>query len=186
MKKVLSLCLLLFCGFVLQACTPAYKIDNRASKNLGAAKPVLKPSDKIAIIMPADGKYKRLVYPQTGLQVAEKLIFAFRKYTGGVSLVEQVMSIEAAKSYAKQNGFKHIVYPEIIKWEDRMTAVSGKRDRVSIHMTVFDVDNNKTVDDCIIYGNGSLNVWASAKTPEILLEEPFSIYTAMLFGAYNK
>jgi hypothetical protein len=186
MKKVLSLCALLFCGFILQACTPAYKIDNRASRNLGTVKPALTASDKIAVIAPADGRYKRNVYPQTGLRVAEKLTSAFKKYSGGVSLVAQVMPLDAAKTYAEQNGFTHIVCPEIIKWEDRVTAVSGKRDRVSIHMVVFDVDNNKTVDDCIIYGNGSTSVWATAKTPEILLDKPFGVYVKRLFEADKK
>lgn len=186
MKKIFSLCALLICGFALQACTPAYKIDTKASKNLVAPAPVLKASDKILLVTPADGKYKKNTYPKSGAAVADKLNVALRQYTSDISTTEHTMTLEEAKTYAKQNNLTCIIYPEITNWEDRVTAVSGKRDRVSVHMIVFDVNNNKIIDDCIIYGNGSANVWATAKTPDILLDKPFGIYVTSLFEGKDK
>jgi hypothetical protein len=183
MKKVFSFCMLFVLGFTLQACMPAYKIDKSASKNIAAANPVLKASDKIVIVMPANGKYKNDTYPKSGEAVADKLNLAMREYTSEISLTDENMTLEAAKEYAVKNKFTHIMYPEITNWEDRQTAFSGRRDRVSIHITVFDVNNNKIADDCIIYGNGKTSSWSPVnKTPEILLDKPFSVYMTGLFG----
>lgn len=183
MTKNSILAAVLISVFAFQACTPPYKIDDRASKNLNAPSPVLKASDKILVVMPKDGKYKKNIYPKSGAQTAQKLNAALRAYTENITVTQEHMSFEEAKAYAGQKGFSHIFYPEITNWEDRVSAVSGLRDRVTVHMTVFNVTAAKTVNECLIYGNGSSNIWATAKTPEILLDKPFGIYVSSLFGA---
>ena len=186
MKKILFLSLLFVFCFSLQAyAVPPYKIDDRASKNLDAPDPVLKKDDKIIIILPENGKYRNNVFPKSAAATAEKLNFAFRKYTSDVSVTGINMTMEEAKEHAAKNNFTHIAYPKILNWGEHLTAVSGRRVNISMHMIVFDAVNGKTVHDCIIYGNGS-KFAVAIRTPDALLDKPLDVYVTTLFEGKKK
>jgi len=181
MKKILFLSLLfVFCFSLRVYAAPPYKIDDRASKKLNAPSPVLKKGDKILIVLAQDGKYKTKVFPGSGEATTNKLNFAFHKYTSDVSISKESMTMEEAKSYASKNNFTHIAYPEILNWGEHLTAVSGRRVSISVHMVIFDAVNNKTVHDCIVYGYGS-KFAVTPITPDKLLDKAFEAYMTPLF-----
>ncbi|MCL2334574.1 MAG: DUF4823 domain-containing protein [Endomicrobia bacterium] len=181
-KKVFSLCSLFALFFILQACTPAYKIDSKASAGIVAAKPILKSSDKLVIITPKDGGHKKEITPNTGPIVAMHLAAAFRQYAPDTYICEDPLTVEQAKAYSVKNKYTRMIYPVILNWEDRQPLISGLRDRVSVRVTVIDVQNDKVLNDSTLYGNGSNKAWATGKTPEILLDKPFQAYAASLFS----
>jgi len=185
MKKILFLSLLFVFCFALNAyAVPPYKIDDSASKDLNAPSPVLKRTDKILIVLPEDGQYGDKVYPGSGSLTADRLYVALSKRANDVTVSDTDMTMEEAKAYARKNNFTHIIYPEITNWEERLTSVSGRRSNLSIHVTVFDVSNNKMVHDAILYGYGPSS-WTvgvvGQKSMDSLLDKPAVAYATLLF-----
>ena len=88
---------------------------------------------------------------------------------------------EAAITRAAQGRVAYLIDPTILHWEDRNTEWSGRPDRISVKLAVFDVTTRQTLDSVVIDGTSK---WATlgGDHPQDLLPGPIGSFVAQLYG----
>ena len=76
---------------------------------------------------------------------------------------------------AKANNASVLVVPQITLWEDRNTPWSGKRDKVKLILTSYDVSKNKTMNRAVLYGTNRWFTFVNNR-PSVLLDAMISKY----------
>ena len=164
---------LLLVAAIQAGCFSSYKIDAAGS----GLHPKFSQDDRIYIVVPRDGKYGATTYSGSGVTVARVLLSAFSRFASKVQLGLRFEELESALLSARDGDSKYLVLPTILRWEDRATAWSGRRDRLQLRIDIIDVDLGSTVHSTFIEGQSGSFIWHSP-SPEDLLEEPILEYVA--------
>lgn len=170
MKIVLSIFLLAF----ITGCADTSQLT-RTSSSL-----TLNPSDGIYISVPKDGGHGDKAYNGSGLLTTLAVMKAFSAYVTNVETAHEHQPFDNSLDHAKSNGFKYLVLPSILEWEDRATEWSGLPDRVLVKIAILDANTGKTIDSAIIEGKSGLATIGGDK-PQDLLPKPLSDYVSMLY-----
>jgi hypothetical protein len=172
MKKCVLLIGLLL---LVLGCADTHRVDR---KDLSGVR--LSPQDTILIALPADGSYGEIKYTGSGRQTAQIINAAFAKHTTGSSISNAVQTIGEASLAAREAGYKYLIYPTILHWEDRATEWSGLPDRVEIKIEIVEVQPNYLLGSMIVIGKSGLFTFGGDH-PQDLLPEPVGAFVSSLY-----
>lgn len=113
---------------MLVGCADTHQLIRGASSPGGR----LSTSDPVFISIPRDGIYGANTYYGSGQNTAQVIYAAFEKHTNMVKLGSSAQSFKEARVAAKKSGYKYLIYPTILHWEDRATEWSGRPDKVEV------------------------------------------------------
>lgn len=136
-KRILLVC---FAAGLLAACSHKYATD--------AMQPPSQRLDRAAavyIIMPENGSYGGTRYTESGRHVSLAAFGALSKYTNKISSGTVPESLDSARTKAEAAGIAYILEPTILNWEDRATEWSGRPDRITIKMIVWDAKTGREI-----------------------------------------
>lgn len=160
----------------LAGCSSAYSVRSSGGLSTQASIP---SSSSVFVALPEDGRLGRTLYAGSGAMTAQALAAALSPVVKSVQLSKGRTDRAAGMAQAKRAGFTYYAEPIIVLWEDRATEWSGKRDRVMIRISIFDVASGKLVDATTIQGTSK---WATlgGDHPQDLLPVPMRNYVARL------
>jgi len=163
-----------FTAFLVVGCAATYT-ENR-SDDEGVQLMVTKG---VYIIMPADGRYGEKAYENSGQMTAAVVDVEFSKFTSEVK-VSDACDLDDCLSTLNESEYGYLVDTEILNWEDRATEWSGKPDRISVKMSVYDLSTGDRLSHVILEGKSK---WATmgGDHPQDLLPEPVGQYVASLY-----
>jgi Domain of unknown function (DUF4823) len=132
------------------------------------------------VALPVDGSYGSIIYKGSGAQTATAVANAFAPHLHSIVLAEAHQDIDDATQYAKERHYKYLLYPQILHWEDRATEWSGRRDAVSINLSVIIADSGTVLDSATIAGQSKLITFGGGH-PQDLLPSTLEKYATELF-----
>jgi hypothetical protein len=173
---------MMLAGFmVLTACKSTY-----SEKDLSAGMPpVLKSNSRIYVASPFDATFKKEVVQGSGKLTAQAFQVAFLRYTRSVYMSKFPESLGEALEIARNGHMQYVLYPTIVKWEDRATEFSGRRDRVTVKADLIDLSTSEVVFSREIEATGK---WMTdgGDSPKDLLEQPAEQYANAVFRRVEK
>jgi hypothetical protein len=174
--------LMLLAGFaVLTACKSTYEEKDLSNEPA----PLLKSNSRIYVAIPFDATFKEEVVQGSGKQTAQAFHAAFLRYTRAVYTSRFPESLSEAMEIARNGNMEYVLYPTIVKWEDRATEFSGRRDRLTVKAELIDLNTSKVVFSREVAAIGK---WMTdgGETPKDLLEQPAEQYANALFRRIEK
>jgi hypothetical protein len=164
---------------LLAGCVHTYEIEpvGHSGGNLN-----LPPAPSFFVAIPSDGQYGARTYAGSGRTVTQAIVLAISPHTREVGTAAEFASLAENLAAARSSGRDFLVQPTIVNWEDRATEWSGKPDRVSIRLELYDVSSGKNIDTVMISGKSK---WATfgGDHPEELLQEPLESYAKRILGS---
>jgi hypothetical protein len=147
--------------------------------------PILRNDSRIYVAMPFDATFKKTVAQGSGKQTAQAIFASFNRYTKSVYLGKFPESVAEALESARRYNAEYVVYPHLLKWEDRATEWSGRRDQLEIKIDLIQLAESKLAFSREISGTGK---WMSdgGDTPNDLLDQPIEEYVNALFRRVQK
>lgn len=176
MKNVLLSLIVAVAASFLASCQSTYSEQDLST----SAPPLLRNTSRIYVAIPFDASFKHKVAQSSGKQTAEALAASFQKNTRSVYMSKYPESMSEALDSARKFSAEYLVYPMLLKWEDRSTEYSGIRDRLQVRIDTIDMSNSSVVFSKMIEATGK---WMSdgGDTPADLLGEPADNYVNSLF-----
>jgi Domain of unknown function (DUF4823) len=160
---------------LLLGCSSAYNVSGGDSHSER-----LQPQDSVYVILAQDGHYGNTPYPGSGLAASNALLGAFSRFAARVERASTPEDLEAARANAARQNLTYVARPVILNWEDRATEWSGKRDRISIQISVVDVKSGKTVSSGVVNGSSKWFTFGGDH-PEDLLDEGMNRFVSRLY-----
>lgn len=174
--------LMLLAGFAaLTACKSTYSEKDLSS----GPPPVLKSNSRIYVAIPFDASFKDEVVQGSGKQTAQAFQAAFMRYTRSVYTSKFPESLGEALEIARNGHMQYVLYPTIIRWEDRATEYSGRRDRLAVKAELIDLNTSQVVFSREIEATGK---WMTdgGESPKDLLEQPAEQFANAVFRRIEK
>jgi hypothetical protein len=173
--------LLAFALIFWAGCTSTYSEKNITSE----PPPLLRSNSRIYVAMPFDATFKEKVAQGSGKQTAQSVFAAFNRYTRSVYLGKFAESASEAMESARRFNAEYLVYPNVVRWEDRATEWSGRRDQMEIKLDLIDLEQSKLAFSREITATGK---WMSdgGDTPNDLLDQPIEEFVNTLFRRVEK
>jgi|SRR3989344_694093 len=170
-----SLCIVII-STVLLGCADTHEL----LRNERDGRLMLDRNASAFISIPKDGVYGGIVYQGSGQNTAQIILAAFSKYFTRVDVARTYGEYKESLDQAKKEGYNYLIYPTILEWEDRATEWSSIPDRVSVKVTVVDVNRDRVVDSVIVKGKSGLATFGGDH-PQDLLPKPIEEFTKSLF-----
>lgn len=145
-----------------------------------AAPPVMTSNTRVYVGRPFDATYKEKVVHNSGKSIADALLVAFSRNTKAVAMSRRPQSVPEALESAIQYRAEFMVYPVILKWEDRATEMSGIRDKLWFRIDLYEVGTGQVVH-AKEFEAKSRWMTDGGDTPGDLLEDPINLYVQSLF-----
>ena len=174
--------LLLVAGFTtLLGCKTKYEEKDLTT----AAAPVLKSNSRIYVAIPFDATFKKNVMEGSGKMTAQAFQAAFLRYTRSVYTSKFPESIGEALEIARKGNMEYVLYPTIVKWEDRATEFSGRRDRLTVKAELIDLSTSQVVFAREVEATGK---WMTdgGESPKDLLDQPAQQFANSVFRRVEK
>lgn len=161
-------------------CKSTYK-ESSVSHN--QSRPMLRNDAMVYIAFPFDGVYKKEAVPESGKRTAAVLQEAFARHTRGALLARRPELMPEAIESAQRSRCQYLVFPSILRWEDRSTEWSGLRDRMELKLDLVDTLSGETLYTTVIKGRSK---WMTdgGDAPQDLLETPVRHYADSLFRPF--
>jgi len=160
----------------ITGCTEIHEVQRAA----GATSPLSRQATAY-IGVPQNGNDGSTTYHRSGALAAQAVAAAFAPYVSRVTVGIEMEAFDSALGTAKAGGYTYLLYPEILRWEDRATESTGKPDVVSVKVSLVATEGAKVLDSAVVYGKSSWWTFGGDR-PEHLLPKPLSDYAASLFG----
>lgn len=147
--------------------------------------PILRSTTRIYVAIPFDASFKDKVAQGSGKATAQAFTAAFSRHMRATLMSRIPESLEEALESARRANTDYLVYPTILKWEDRATEWSGRRDRLALKVDLIDLGSSRVVFSREIAATGK---WMSdgGDKPSDLLDEPAEQYVNALFRRIEK
>ena len=164
------------CLMILGGCTSKYRVDAYTPPNAHLA-----TNASFYVSLPENGSFESHPYPDSGAQTAE----AFR-----AALLVHVTKVEigtvngedtaSALQQARQRHLTYVAQAIILHWEDRATEWSGKPDRITLKLSIYDATTGTIVSTGVTAASSK---WATmgGDHPQDLLPEPMKRFVDPLF-----
>ena len=170
MKKLLIIPVLL----ALVSCAPAF---NNVSFTNSVQAGLLSGSE-ILLLTPKDGSSGTEIGLGSGAIVASMTCTQLSSRACRVTLDRDHSNILDVDDSTLSN-YKYIVVPYIVKWEDNVTAWSGKPDKLILSYDIFDSHRNK-ITTAEINAQGT-SVTMKSTDPSSLIDKPLKEILDQLF-----
>ena len=105
----------------------------------------LESGQRVAVITPADGAHDGQIYVGSGAITAALLQSALLARSNGVTVVSGAENLQAALQRAASDGCRYAFYPQLVNWEPRAAAWSGRPTRVDLIMSVYDLRQGRQI-----------------------------------------
>lgn len=174
---MVRLALAVLMSLMLVGCTAHYKSERAGG---GAAPQLVRGQPVIYVAVPEDGWYVGNLAPGSGAMTAQAVMNAFLPHAARVERGTLRETHDAALASAATGKYTHLIEPTILSWEERATEWSGKPDRVSIRLNLFEVPSGRQIDSVIVNGSSK---WATlgGDHPQDLLPDPLRKYADEVF-----
>jgi hypothetical protein len=155
--------------------TAEYKLDsiNTPSTALGSTKTAY-------VAIPEDGRYADQVYAGSGNQTALAILAAVSQHGHGI-LGKTHQPHDADLKDAKVDGASYLFEPLILHWEDRATEWSGKPDRITLRIEVYDTATDKILSDSVLEAHSSWYTFGGDH-PQDLLPKTVGPFVDRVYG----
>lgn len=170
-RAIFLLGAMMWCG-----CQSTYTEKNTTTD----APPILRSTTRIYVAIPFDASFKEKVAQGSGKATAQAFYAAFARHIKGTYISRNPESLDEALDSARQIGAQYLVYPNILRWEDRATEWSGRRDRLQLKVDLIDLSTSRVAFSREISATGK---WMTdgGDTPIDLLGEPAEEFVNALF-----
>jgi hypothetical protein len=181
LRKKLSVVAMTLAALVLAACETSYKEKNLTNE----PPPILKSTSRIYVAIPFDASFKDTVAQESGKLTAQAFQVAFLHYSRSVYTSKFPESVAEALESARRAQMEYVLYPTILRWEDRATEYTGIRDRLAMKVDLIDLQSGTVVFSREVEATGK---WMSdgGETPRELLTDPAEQYVNSLFRRIDR
>jgi hypothetical protein len=160
---------------ILAGCSAKYRTD--------ALTPLPQCPDTQALVyitLPDDGRYGSKLYPGSGEQTAHALLAAVTKPLGHAVVTQAREDRAAARTKAKDIGAAYVFELTIVNWEDHATEWSGKTDKITIALSVYEVATGRDLTSTVVRASSK---WGTlgGDHPQDLLPQTFERVVANLY-----
>ena len=166
----------LACAIALSGCADSHQLIARGQE----AGFVLSASDPIYVSVSRDGIYGHKTYNGSALMTTQILFSSIAKRAQRVEMARAHQSLDEALKVARTGGYRFLVYPQILHWEDRATEWSMIPDRVEVRVDIVDTSSGKTLDSVVVQGTSGIAT-IGGDHPQDLLPRPVEEYMSRLF-----
>jgi len=160
----------------LWGCVSKYRVDTYAAPTTHISKDA-----SFYVTLPEDGQYGGTAYPGSGAATAQAERAALLAHVDKVVIgTTKGETQEAAMTQAKQLGLTHVLQTSILNWEDRATEWSGIPDKITLKLTIYEVQSSKQITSTVTSASSK---WATfgGDHPQDLLPEPTKRFVDPLF-----
>jgi hypothetical protein len=105
----------------------------------------------VYIIIPDDGSFNGKQYVNSGQMTASAVEVEFSKYAAHV-IISNKCALDACIATLKGSKYGYLIEPNILHWEDRATEWSGKPDKISVKILVYDLSSGDRLSQVILDG----------------------------------
>jgi hypothetical protein len=147
------------------------------SETLTEPKEKLDKTGSVLVATPTDAIYGAKRYPGSGATTAAAILSAFARYNDSTEVSPDCRDLACLQGGAKP--YRYYVVPQILRWEDRATEWSGKRDKLEIKLTVFSADGH-VLASSIISSKSKLMTFGGDH-PQDLLQKPLAGFAESLY-----
>lgn len=148
--------------------------------------PLLQTNEKFDPDMPVfvavakDGQYNHITYHGTGKEVSVMIMNAIKGHAQEVELADEYLKKTEALKAATASGSRYMFFPELVHFEDRNTPWSGRRDRTTLQIDIYDVMTKEKITSTTITAN---NRWFQFRdhSPMVLLRRPVKLHINSLY-----
>lgn len=140
----------------------------------------LDKSKTVYISVPEDGVYGSIIYKKSGHMTVEAIKSALVNHIHSIKEGREVESYNIALENAQEKGAEYLIFPVILQWVERVTELSGKPDKITIQISVFDVKTDSEISLVLIKSEGSFWLFEGGH-PQDLLKKPISQYIDSLY-----
>jgi hypothetical protein len=137
-------------------------------------------SDRIWISTPQDGEYGTHVYKSSGRNTAKIIYNAASTRSRRVQIGGTAANFEEAVGQAQGSAQDILIFPTILRWEDRATEWSMIPDKVEIKVDVVDLRTGDVISSGVIKGRSGLAT-LGGDHPQDLLPEPVAEFLSSVF-----
>jgi hypothetical protein len=176
LRKIIFACIMAFGALLMSGCQATYSEKNLTNE----PPPILKSTSRIYVAIPFDASFKDAVAQDSGKLTAQALQAALLRYTRSVYIGKFPESVSEALETARRAQLNYLIYPTLLRWEDRATEYSGVRDRLALKIDLIDLENSTIVFSREIQATGK---WMTdgGDSPRDLLTGPAEQYVNALF-----
>jgi PBP1b-binding outer membrane lipoprotein LpoB len=181
LRKTFSVIAATLAALVLAACETTYTEKNLTNE----PPPILKSTSRIYVAIPFDASFKDTVAQQSGKNTAEAFQVAFLRYSRSVYTSKFPESAGEALESARRANMEYVLYPTILRWEDRATEYTGLRDRLALKVDLIDLNSGTIVFSREAEVTGK---WMSdgGETPRDLLTDPAEQFANSVFRRIDR
>jgi hypothetical protein len=140
----------------------------------------LRSNGTVYVATPADARFKKEIIVDSGRTAAKAIREAFARHARLAWVGRRPETRDEALSSAQGIPSTYLVYPTIVRWEDRSTENTGRRDRIELKIEVLDPLSGEVLHATVLKGTSRWFTDGGDK-PDDLLTEPIEKYVASLF-----
>lgn len=171
----------LLCVFVLAAAFLTGCADSHQLMRQGEGSPAkLTSQDSVYIAISQDGIYGDENYPGSGKTTSQILLSAFSRHAQRVEVARAPQDYEESVKTARDRGFKFLVFPTILHWENHATEWNMVPDKVAVKVQLVGVSADRVLDSIIIEGKSGIATFGGDQ-PQDLLPKPVGQFVASLY-----
>lgn len=174
MKKLSAI--VIFAVLLIQYGCSTYSINRPGN----SPAPKLDSTGSAYVCCCEDGKFRSKVYQGSGMVTAQIIRDSLSKYLNKVTIGEKTETCDEAFRAALYKGYKYLICPSLVQWEDHKTEQTGIQDSITIETIVLDTLSGRQLDAATITGKSS-TVSRGWNNSQDLLATPIQIYIDSLF-----
>lgn len=159
------------------ACAHDYYVSHTTQPK-GA--PIVARDASVLVGLPLDAGDERRDYVDSGWLTSQAIATALARYTDAARTAETTELRERYEEQAREAGWDHVVFPEILVWEDNNTQRLGIPDRLELRLTLTDARSGEVLDTTTIVGSSRTTLSWDDK-PQDLLPVPLARYAKHIF-----
>ncbi len=165
--------------FFLCGCVHTYDMHAESQR---AAPVRIAASSSFYVAIPENGRFDSTEYPHSGEMTAATIAQALSRHTKDVKVAKKVVALDEDLADSTEARSEYLLRPTILHWEERATEWSGKSDRITIRLELFEVDSRERIDSREFSGKSRWGTFGGDH-PQELLPVPVRRYVEELFGA---
>lgn len=104
----------------------------------------ISPAAKALIVTSENGSYNGKPYANSGNMLTTQVEIAITSHFAQTSVTAE-KDVAAALAQARSNAIEYVIEPKILHWEDRATEWSGRPDRITIKLVVWDAKSGEAI-----------------------------------------
>ena len=165
----------IFIVMLLTGCSHKYRTDSYQ-----APTKTLSRDGSAYIMLARDGVYGRKTYSNSGATLSRETQRAISVHLNQVEVATDYEDRDQALSKASSANISYVIEPIILHWEDRSTHWSGRPDRITVKIVVWDPVTKKVISSGVERASSKWGTFGGDH-PQDLLPRMLARYSKRLF-----